>query len=225
MADNFNLKGYFQTLPYFHDLKPEALHLLVARSLRRTYPKNAVIFTEGAPSQGMWIIERGSVRIYKTNARGEEKTIHVAAPGDTFNEIAAFDGGANPAHTAALSECILWLLPTDALEQAMDIDPMLARRIMRVLGARVRALVNQIADLTLYSVLVRLARFLCQQADAPSLDAPGMTRAVIANYLATTPESVSRALRTLEEAGAVEFDRQQIHIVDKPVLYAIASIT
>lgn len=222
---SFDLKTYFRNLPYFQDIQPQALELLVAQSLVRNFQKDEIIFMEGTPSQGMYIVEQGSVRIYKMNADGEEKTIYIAGPGDTFNEISVFDGEANPAYTAALSDCRLWLLLTETLEEAMEIDPMLARRIMKVLGGRIRTLVNQIADLTLYSVVVRLARFLCQQAENPSLESPAITRAVIASYLATTPESISRALRSLENAEAIEFDRHRIRIVDENKLREIASLT
>jgi hypothetical protein len=47
-----------------------------------------------------------------------------------------------------------------------------------------------------------LARFLIKQLDDPALSSPSITRTTIAAHLATTPESISRALRTLEDIGA-----------------------
>jgi len=210
--------------PYFEALHPDAMQVLVHRAVSRDFQRDAVIFLEEQPSMGMWINREGRVRIYKMNSEGEEKTIHIVGTGGTFNDIAAFDGGPNPAYAAALSDVSLWVIPTGALEQAMDIDPMLARRIVKALSYRVRNLVNQIADMTLYSVVVRLARFLVHQTENPALDGPEITRALIANYLATTPESVSRALRTLQDTGAIDFDRQDIKILDRSLLHTIASV-
>ena len=218
------LLGYLTQHPYFEDLNADAMQVLVHRAVARKFMRETIIFLEEQPSQGMWINQSGRVRIYKMNSDGEEKTIHIVGQGGTFNDIAAFDGGSNPAYAAALSDVLLWIIPTGALEHAMDADPMLARRIIKALSHRVRNLVNQIADLTLYSVVVRLARFLIQQTENPALDGPGITRALIANYLATTPESVSRALRTLQETGAIDFDRQNIHILDRSLLHTIASV-
>ena len=87
-----------------------------------------------------------------------------------------------------------------------------------------RGLVHRIEDLTLYGVVVRLARFLLQQAEDPALSAPGVTRAAIAAYLATTPETISRALRTLEDSGAIRFDRHRIIIVREDLLRDLAAL-
>ncbi len=93
-----------------------------------------------------------------------------------------------------------------------------------LLARRVRGLVHQIEDLALYGAVVRLARFLLKQAEDPALSAPGVTRAAIAAYLATTPETISRALRTLEDNGAIRFDRHRIVIIREDLLRDLAAL-
>ena len=144
--------------------------------------------------------------------------------GNAFNEIAALDGGANPANATALSETSVWLIAAAALDAALAADAALARRVIRLLAGRVRGLVHQIEDLALYGVVVRLARFLLRQLEDPALSGPGVTRAAIAAYLATTPETISRALRTLEDSGAIRFDRHRILIVREDLLRDLAAL-
>jgi DNA-binding transcriptional regulator YhcF (GntR family) len=67
-----------------------------------------------------------------------------------------------------------------------------------------------------------LARFILLQLDNSALCGPGVTRASIAAHLATTPETVSRALHTLEDIGAIRFDRQDIVIVRPDLLHSVA---
>jgi CRP-like cAMP-binding protein len=74
----------------------------------------------------------------------------------------------------------------------------------------------------MYSVTVRLARFLLLQSEDPSLSGPGVTRTTIAAHLATTPQTISVALRELESTGAIEFDRHRIVILDETLLRDIA---
>jgi CRP-like cAMP-binding protein len=76
----------------------------------------------------------------------------------------------------------------------------------------------------LYSVPARLARFLLSQSEAPALEGPGITRTAIASHLATTPETISRTLRMLEDAGAIRFDRHQILIVNEALLRDLAML-
>jgi CRP/FNR family transcriptional regulator len=150
--------------------------------------------------------------------------LHLLGAGNSFNDIAAFDGGANPAHAAALSETRVWLIPSESISAALAADPALARRVIRLLAARIRGLVHQIEDLALYGAVVRLARFLLKQAEDPALSAPGVTRAAIAAHLATTPETISRALRSLESGGAIRFDRHRIIIVREDLLRELAAL-
>jgi CRP-like cAMP-binding protein len=82
--------------------------------------------------------------------------------------------------------------------------------------------VSTVENLSMYSVNVRLARFLIQQLADPSLSGPGVTRTTIAAHLATTPQTISVSLRELEATGAIEFDRHRIVILDEPLLRSIA---
>ena len=94
----------------------------------------------------------------------------------------------------------------------------LMQNIVDGLSSRIRMLVKQIESLALLSVPARLAQFLLVQAETSASDEEGITRAAIAAHLATTPETVSRVLRTMEEAGAIQFDRHRIVIVDENLL-------
>ena len=100
----------------------------------------------------------------------------------------------------------------------------MALNVIRFLAGRVRSLVGQIEDLALYSVIVRLARFLLKQAADTSLSGPGITRTAIAAHLNTTPQTISVLLRELETAGAIQFDRHQIRIVREDILRSIAML-
>jgi CRP-like cAMP-binding protein len=188
----------------------------------KQYQAGETIFLEGDAALGLWLIEHGRVKIYKLSHAGNEQILHILGEGNSFNDIAALDGGTNPANAAALSIIRLWLLPSHALKDAMLANSRLSIRISSLLAKRVRSLVGQIEDLSLHSVVSRLARFLIRQTQDPSLSGAGVTRTVIAAHLNTTPQTISNALNTLEEAGAIEFDRHQITIVDEAALRSMA---
>jgi len=225
MSQNkFSLPEYLSSLTYFQELEPSKVEALARLTIKRDFVPDAAIFHEGEHALGLWIIERGRVKVFKINADGEEHILHLLGPRNTFNDIAVLDGGANPANASALSQVIAWLLPTEVLREAMASDSRLALNIIRILAGRVRNLVHQIEDLALYSVTIRLARFLLKQAGDPALSGPGITRAAIAAHLGTKPETISRALRALEEAGTIQFDRHRIIIVREDLLRSIAAL-
>lgn len=211
-------------LVYFESASPSTLDWLSEQMIRRGFAAGETIFWEGEPAAGLWLVERGRVKIYKLNPDGGEHVLHLLGEGNTFNDIAALDGANNPANAAALSDATIWLLPSLALTEAIERDSALALQVIRLLAARVRYLVGQIEDLTLYSVMVRLARFLLKQAENPSLSGPGVTRVAIAAHLATTPQTISNMLRSLEETGAIRFDRHRILIEREDILRSIAML-
>jgi CRP/FNR family transcriptional regulator, dissimilatory nitrate respiration regulator len=210
------------SLPYFTSLDERQLGQLCEQCLPQSFTAGEMIFLENDPAAGLWLIERGRVKIFKVNPDGEEHILHLLGPGNSFNEIAMLDGGSNPAHAATLTQAQVWLLPSAAVHQLIASDSVLAAQVIQFLAERVRTLVGQIEDLALYSVTVRLARFLLKQAEDPALT--GVTRTAIAAYLATTPETISRALRSLEQAQAIRFDRHRIVIVREDVLRTIAAL-
>ncbi|MBZ0292360.1 MAG: Crp/Fnr family transcriptional regulator [Anaerolineae bacterium] len=219
-----SLRSFLPELVYFEDLSDDELDRLARVSVRRHYDAGQIIFLEDEPATGLWIIEKGRIKIYKISPDGVEHILHILGPRDTFNDIATFDGGNNPADAAALSRTEVDVIPAEVLIDLIAENSDFALKAVRVLAKRVRSLVGQIESLALYSVTVRLSRFLLDQIEDPSLSGPGVTRTAIAAHLATTPQTISNALRELEHAGVIEFDRHRIWIIDEPKLRSIAML-
>lgn len=213
---------FLRMLPYFKPLDDPALELLAAHVVLRTAEAGEILFLEGDKSAGLWMIQHGRVKVYKLNPDGDELVLRILGDSNTFNDISALDGGANPVNAAALSALSAWVLPVAPMQAVINSDHRVAAAIVQALAGRVRGLIRTVEDLSMYSVTVRLARFLLQQAEDPSLSGPGVTRTTIAAHLATTPQTISVALRELEATGAIEFDRHHIVIRDEPLLHTIA---
>jgi CRP-like cAMP-binding protein len=220
---SFSLVTYLATLAYFRGLSPDILERIAARAVRHTYPAGTVLFLEGDPASGIWVIEQGRVKVYKISPDGDEHVLIFLGDHDTFNEIGAFEGN-NPANAATLSEAVLWVIPSDVITDLCRNNSGFALGLIRFLARRVQMLVGQIEALALYSVTVRLARFLLKQNEEPSLSGPCITRTTIAAHLATTPQTISIALRDLETTGAIQFDRHHIVIVQPELLCSIAML-
>ena len=224
MRDDEKLIAYFKSLVYFEDLAPDVLGRLVSYAQRQSFTPNEIIFLENEPSKGLWLVEEGRVKIYKLNPDGREHVLRIFGDKDTFNDIPAFDNGTNPANAMALSDCILWVLPCEMIQELILRDGRFALRVIQILSRRVRGLIRQIEELALYSVIVRVARLVINQVGDPALSGQGVTRATIASHLATTPQTISTALRELEIAGAIVFDRHKIVIVREDILRSIAML-
>ena len=201
------IKNHIGSLPYFQGIAENELAYIAEHSMLRMFSAGEMIFFEDEKADGLWIVEKGHVKIFKLNPDGGEHILHLHGPGKTFNDIAAFDEGNNPANAAALSpEVRVWLIPSDVIAYVLSHNAQVALNVIRLMAVRVRSLVGQIEDLALYSVMVRLAGFLLKQAEDPSLSGPGVTRTAIAAHINTTPQTISNVLHSLEEANAKHAD-------------------
>ena len=80
-------------LPIFAELDESALARLAQRCVTRTVAAGHVVFTTGEACRGLYVIESGRVRIYRTSPEGKEQVLHVEGPGRPIAELPLFDGG------------------------------------------------------------------------------------------------------------------------------------
>jgi len=96
---------------------------LVVRALPRRFGQGDVVFAEGDPCQGLYVIESGTVRIFKTSASGREQVLTVEGPGSSIAELPVFDGGAYPASAAAASPASLLFISKNDFQAPLPAAP------------------------------------------------------------------------------------------------------
>ena len=216
----------WQSVPYLSGLSEEIIQTLAMIASRHRYGAGTLIFTEGDPVAGLCLIEEGTVKICRHSKEGREQTLNLFNRGDTFNDVAALDGGPNPATAIAFTDVVLWRSARADLQQVTNRYPTLAWALIESIARRTRYLVGLVQDLSLRSVKSRLAKLLLDQATAAEGgNAPPMlTQEEMASRLGTVREVVGRALRSLVAAGIIEFNRHQIVVLDADRLAEEAEI-
>lgn len=187
---------------------------LAAAAVTSRHGAGTTIFWEGDPVAGLYLVASGTVKICRYSKEGREHILHFAQAGDTFNDVAALDGGPNPATAIAHTDVNLWRLPRPALQAMADRYPALAWALIESLARRARYLVGQVQDLAMRNVRGRLAKLLLDQAGENESVPRLLTQEEMAARLGTVREVVGRALRSLAADGILEFDRHRIVILD-----------
>jgi len=67
-------------LPLFASFGDAALARLASRCVPRSFPAGHVLFTTGEPCRGLYLVESGRVRIYRTSPGGREQVLHTEGP-------------------------------------------------------------------------------------------------------------------------------------------------
>lgn len=189
----------------FASADPERLARLGPRLFVRRFAAGQVIFSEGEPSEHLYVVRRGRVRIFVASPHGDELTLAVLVPGDTMGELSIIDGEARSAGAQAVDATELLALPAADVRAAFEAEPALLMAVAGELAAIVRRLTGGTADLVFLDLPRRLAKLIVAEArprpdGAIRLEA-GMTQSGIAARLGVTRQSLNRALSGLTRRG------------------------
>lgn len=222
MHDSSNI---LSKVPYFVGLDNAILNAIAAEAVPEDYPADTVLFLEGEPCSGLFIVESGWLKAMKSSLDGRDQVLHYLGAGEVFNSISVFAAVPNPATVISLEKSRVWRIPQATMLQFLDKYPVLARRIIQDLSKRILHLVSLVEDLSLRSVEARLARYLLSLAkDNTVLRQTWATQAEMASRLGTVPDVLHRILRSMSDEGLIEVHRRHIDILDHAALEARAMI-
>ena len=151
-------------VPIFSQLKPDQLSFLTQRVVPRRYAAGELVFAEGDPCAGLYVVESGHIRIFKSSSGGREQVLSIDGPGSSVAELPVFDGGNYPASGLAVDDATLLLVRKQDFQALCLAHPEVALRVLRIVGARLRRLVTIIEELSFTTVRRRLASFLFRLA-------------------------------------------------------------
>src|SRR5215471_1390361 len=153
-------------VPIFSGLDESESAFLTARVVQRKFGAGELIFGEGEPCSGLYVIESGNVRIFKSSAGGREQVLSIDGPGSSIAELPVFDGGTYPASAEAITDCNLLFFSRQDFQALCLQYPQVALKVLRVVGGRLRRLVGIIEELSFTTVRHRLIALLVRLAKA-----------------------------------------------------------
>jgi CRP/FNR family transcriptional regulator len=201
----------------FASLSEPELQALAQRAVERHFGSGEMLFWEGEPCAGIFLIVQGSVKIFKTSAGGREMMLALEQAPTTVAELPLFDGGPYPASVRAVEPVVSLFLNKNDFQQVCRQYPDVALKVLAVVGHRLRHLVGVVEAMTFGSVTERLARLIldaAKVAGADEFDLP-LTHQELASRLGTVREVVSRNLARFRAEGLVRIQGHQIRIQDR----------
>jgi CRP/FNR family transcriptional regulator len=218
----------WQTLakvPLFSGLTESELGFLAQRTVSRRYSAGEIVFGEGEPCTGLYVVESGNVRIFKSSPGGREQVLSIDGPGSSIAEIPVFDGGNYPASGAAVDDVTLLFVSKQDFQALCLAHPQVPLKVLRVVGARLRRLVGIIEELSFTTVRHRLASYLLRLAQKSGKRTAGgvevalpITNQELAAQIGTVRELVSRNLSRLQAEGMLKIDGRTVLICNLKAL-------
>lgn len=213
--------------PLFAALDDAELSSLAAHCGIKAFSAGEVLFSEGQPCKGLYIVVDGRVRIFKTSLSGREHVLAVEGPGASVAELPVFDGGSYPASAAAMEATHALFVSRADLRAICLEKPEVSLKLLQVVGGRLRRLVGIIEELSFTTVRHRLISWLLRQAKAEgratargTVFALNLSHQELASQIGTVRELVSRNLARLQAQDFIEINGREITILNQEGLEA-----
>lgn len=181
----------------------------------RQYGKKKYLWRAGDKFSGLWLIKFGAIKTFYFNASGEEHITGFYLPGEYIG-VDELPGGWHRGYAQVVDDCAVHHLPSTQLSEFMaGCDE--RRYIYRMMSECLRLNKVRFRQLTRLSAGEKLAGFIYDLAVRYGFQGIvmrdfrlPMLRCDIANYIGVTPETVTREIIKLVDAGAFLFSGRQI---------------
>jgi len=207
------------------NLPVAALPQFEAQGTVAVYRPRQVIFHEGTPAAGLYVLCHGAVKLYQSDRFGRDHIVGIAAPGDVLGEVPAEDGATYSLSAEALVESQARYVPREHLQDIIALDPATGMRLVAALSSALAAARRKIRDLALKGAETRLAGLLLEIVPAETANgspARRYSRREIAEMIGVSPETAIRLLGRLKRRGLIAIDGRAIAITDAEGLHRVA---
>jgi len=206
------------------DRRREELQLLLnelrasnGNNLNSIHGRGAVLFAEGEPVRGAYIMRSGRASVSISSSEGRVVILRMARPGDVLGLNSVIHNGSYDTTVKAVEPCRTDFIPRAELIELMEQSEAGARAILKILSRDLTELTDR-AKLVLLPQTVsgRLARLLLEG----TLDKV-LTHEQIAQMICTSRETVTRLLATLGKQQVIRVTSGSIFILDRLALERI----
>ena len=212
-----------RSIRLFRSLSNPSLPALLKSASVKHFVPRIVLFAEGERATTLYTLLQGSIELFSEHhdRRSTIAVIHSVRP----FVIAAITDSINPMSARTLARSDLLLVPLPVIHRLMDSDPAFARAIAYELAGDFREIIEDFKSHRLRTSIERVAEWIIG-SDAAAGGTGSFViphdKCTLASYLGMEPESLSRNLAALANAG-VSVRGRQVSLSDRAALAQVAA--
>lgn len=193
------------------------------------HKKGETLYNEGNKLSGVYYVNTGIIKIFKTGIEGRDQIIRFCKPGEVFGYRSVLSE--EPACTSAkvLEDSILFFIPTHVLLNLLNTNAVVAKELLIVSCKELGEANSFITDIAQKSVRERLAEVLILLKNKFGLEEDNtlkinLTREELANIIGTATESVIRLLSEFKQDNLIDLNGRKIKYLNIPELTRIGNV-
>lgn len=204
--------------PLLGRLGADAQRRVAAAAHLRRLSRGQVLFVTGEPSESLFVVVSGRLRVYASSPRGDEVIFGLVGPGDSVGELTMLDGGARSADVDAVESSTLVSVPSSLVRDLLREHPEVLFDLAASLAADVRRLSGRTTDLVFLDLRRRVAKLLLDDAGERDVVELALSQSGVAARVGATRQSLNRALAELVRRGWIGTDGQRVTLLDRESL-------
>lgn len=201
-----------------------------SNGVSKHYPRGAVLFAEGQPAGGVYVLCAGRAKVSISSSEGKTVILRIAQRGDLLGVNSVLKALPYEATVETLERCRIDFVSRADFIKLLDKSKTARVEVSRALGSELSDVVERARSLLLsQSAAEKLARLLLKWCDDLGKPTPqgirlnhGLTQEEIAQMICTSRETVSRLLTGLRRKQIVRLNGTGIFVRNRAALELVA---
>ena len=221
---------YLKKFNLFETMGMEEMESISQMVAENQITKKQPVYMEGDPSENLYFLKKGRVKITRIDESGKEFTLTLMEPGEIFGEMGMFDDAPRETTAVALEDSLICTMRRGDFEKLMENKPELSFKLNKLMGLRLRRIENRIQELLFRDVPSRLASLILRLLDQHSREMRNgvrinikLSQQEIANLIGATREMTSSVINSFKKDGLISIESKYIYILDKKELEKFVS--
>ncbi len=189
----------------------------------------SLVFQEGLPAFGLYILCQGKIKLAKRTSSGHSQILKLLGPGEILGEKTMFDQECYTCYAKALEPSELMFIPREAFLAFVRRYPEVAIRLVEKLSRELKVFGDKLVEITSRSAKERVSRVLLELARAFGEETEEgwdvgveLPRAELAEMAGVSTETAIRILSELKDRGILALPGRRIIIKNRADLQALA---
>ncbi len=192
----------------FRHLSEDQLRKLQTISFIKDFRRGELLFYEGEEPKYLYILVEGAIRVYKTDFKGNEITLHYFHPINMIAEVANFEDFPYPATAEFETDGKVVAIDFDRFKNEFLKDPEVSFNVIKSLAYKIKILNDIIVQNMMMDAVSRVAKFIDEHEDLFK----ELKHNKIASLLNITPETFSRILKKFKDQDIIQKKGKDIYI-------------
>lgn len=215
-----NHKYCAKKVSLFKTISEEDLNKVLNLITKESFEKGDIIFSEGEVFDKLFIVNKGSIKVYKYNKEGKEQILYFLKEGEFLGDLNLLKKDIFKFNAAALEATNMCIIHKDDFDSLIKTNPEISIKVLEYAHDRISSLESLVQTLTTKDIEIRLASLLLTLANTFGVKVHNgveitlpLTREDMANFIGVTRETISRKLSYFQSENIIELYENKVILI------------